>query len=90
MKMLSLAAAALALAPSATVINATRAYAAPESTYAMTVSADNSDSDWATSLVQENEGIPNPNRHGRCMLMSRPVSDGHGRLLGYHTFNVCS
>lgn len=89
MKTLSLSIAALALLPSATILNATQAYAAPESTYTSIVLADDNDTDWLTSLVQENEGIPNPNRHGRCKLVSQPVSDAHGRLIGYQTFNVC-
>jgi hypothetical protein len=31
------------------------------------------DEDWATTLVQENEGIPNPNSPANCSLVSRPV-----------------
>jgi hypothetical protein len=90
MKMPSLAVATLALMPSASVLNATQAYAASGSTYASTARADNSDSDWVTPLVEGNEGIPNPDRHGRCTLVSRGISDAHGRLIGYHTFSVCS
>jgi hypothetical protein len=44
--------------------------------------------DWFSSIVQENEGIPNPDSGRRCVLLSWPVAGPHGEFLGYHAFRV--
>jgi hypothetical protein len=41
-----------------------------------------------TTLLQENEGIPNLDSGTRCVLVSRSVDVPHGKFIGYHTFSV--
>jgi hypothetical protein len=90
MKIAKMSVAALALMSSMSVVTAKVAYAVPVSTAALSVPANDDKKDWLTTLAQEVEGTPNPDRHGRCVLISRPVADVHGHFIGYHTFNVCS
>ncbi len=42
-----------------------------------------------TNLVQQNEGIPNPDSRGRCEVLNRPVAGVHGKFLGYQTVTAC-
>ncbi len=71
----------------AALLMAAPAFAAPVPAASRGVLANDKDS--FTTLIQENEGIPNPDGGARCALLSRPVVDGYGRFLGYQSFSVC-
>ncbi len=64
------------------------AVAASGSKLAENISSDNDKTDWYSDLNREIQGLPKENDR-RCNPVSQPVTDVHGRLIGYHTFNVC-
>ena len=89
MRMIKLTVASLALLSSAPVFTAAHAASIPTAAWKNS-HANGEKNDWMTTLVQANEGIPNPGGSGRCALISRPVADVRGHLIGYQTFNVCN
>lgn len=88
MRVIKLTFAPLALLSPASVLTA--AHAASISTAGLnSIPANSDNNDWMTTLVQENEGIPNPSGVGRCALIGHPLADVHGQFIGYRTLNVC-
>lgn len=78
---------ALALLSSAPALTAAHAASIPTASFS--VPDHTSKKDWMTTLVQDNEGVPNPDRERHCTLISRSVADVHGHFIGYQTFPVC-
>ncbi len=86
MKMIKLAVAALGLFLSASVLSEAHA-AIPASIGSVFPNDDIKD--LTGTLVQQNEGIPDPDNRDHCVPLNRPVAGVHGKLLGYQTVNVC-
>jgi len=90
MQIAKLSVAALALMSSVSVVAAKESYATPAISAALNVPTNGDKPDWATTIVQENEGTPNPGNDGLCKLIGRPVADVHRNVIGYYIVNVCS
>ncbi len=88
MRIIKLTVVALAFLSPVPVLTAAHAAAIPTAGLSSIATHDDN-TDWMTTLVQESEGIPNPDSYGHCRLMSRPVTDVHGRFIGHQTFSVC-
>lgn len=89
MKLFNIGLMTLALLSSASASEARDAFTVASPTAGFNSSQNGGGKD-LTTLVQENEGYPNPGGRSRCMLVKRQVTDAYGAFIGYHTFDVCS
>jgi hypothetical protein len=89
MKFIKLTVASLALLSSAPVFTAAHAASIP-TTALKSIRSGGDKSDWMTTLIQENEGIPKPAGDGGCAFTSRRAVDARGHFIGYQTFNACN